>query len=93
MSGVLTNINQAGIVLFSCSAIWLVGRKSESLRKWGFVAGLCSQPFWFVATISSKQWGMVAVTLWYAYAWGDGFYNHWIVNDKLPDTEKGEVKC
>ena len=70
--------SQIGIALFGCSAIWLVGRKEVQVRRWGYVAGLCGQPFWLYTSITAKQWGIVALCLWYTFAWGSGFYNHWI---------------
>lgn len=78
----LTTISQAGIFVFGCSAIWFVGRKDLKTRRWGYVLGMLGQPFWFMATIPTKQWGMVAVSVWYAYAWGQGLYNHWIAPEK-----------
>jgi hypothetical protein len=68
---------QIGIVLFGCSAIWLVGRK-ENWQRWGYVLGLCSQPFWFWTSWAHGQWGIFFLSLWYTYAWGQGFYNYWI---------------
>lgn len=78
----LNSIAQAGIAVFGCSAIWFVGHKDQKTRRWGYVLGLLGQPCWFIATIPTKQWGMVAVSVWYAFAWGRGFYNHWIVTEK-----------
>ena len=36
---------QVAIVLFGGAAIWLLGRR-EDWRRWGFVLGMISQPFW-----------------------------------------------
>lgn len=69
---------QAGITIFGCSAIWLVGHNEHRIRRWGYVAGLCSQPFWLYTAIEAKQWGIVILSVFYGYSWGTGFYNHWI---------------
>ena len=68
--------SQVGIMLFGCSAVWLVGQKGK-LQRWGYIVGLCSQPFWFFSTWQAQQWGIFALCFWYTYAWGQGAYNHW----------------
>jgi len=68
---------QIGIVVFGVLSVWFVGRK-ESWSRWGFVFGLLSEPFWVYETISKEQWGILALTLFYAYAWGQGIYNNFI---------------
>ncbi|MDY6970242.1 MAG: hypothetical protein SVR08_16535 [Spirochaetota bacterium] len=73
----MDNISQIGIVVFGCSAIWLVGRK-EHWSRWGYIIGLISQPFWFYTSIKSQQWGIVLVSCWYTYAWCQGLWNYWI---------------
>jgi len=73
----LLNISQAMIFLFGASAVWFVGRKEE-WRKWGYVCGLLSQPFWFFITIVKGEWFLFSLCLIYAYSWGQGFYNYWI---------------
>ena len=73
-------LSQIGIMLFGCSAVWLVGRK-EHWRRWGYIAGLLGQPFWFYTTIQAEQWGIVILCFWYTYAWAQGAYNFWIKKD------------
>jgi hypothetical protein len=67
---------QFGIVVFGCSAVWLVGRKDKKISRWGYVAGLLSEPFWLYTAVSNDQWGIVVLAVWYTYAWGSGFLNH-----------------
>lgn len=69
-------IAQIGIALFGVTAIYLVGLKGP-IRKWGFVCGLCSQPFWFWTTYTHEQWGIFALSLFYTYSWANGLRNHW----------------
>ena len=63
--------------VFGVTAIWFVGRK-ETWRRWGYVCGLCAQPFWFYSTIKNEQWSMVLLSVIYTCLWVQGFYNHWI---------------
>lgn len=74
-------ICQTFIVFFGCGAIWLVSRK-ETWRRWGYILGLMSQPFWFVETIQYQQWGMLLLSCWYTYSWGQGIYNYWIKEER-----------
>jgi len=73
----LADINQWGIIVLSCTSIWLVGRR-EHWRRWGFVVGLMGQPFWFWSSWQHEQWGIFAVSVWYTYAWLQGIWNFWI---------------
>ena len=73
-------VSQSFILLVGGAAIWLVGRKEE-WRRWGYVLGLVSQPFWFYSTIRTEQWGMFVLSLWYTYSWGQGVYNYWLAKD------------
>ncbi len=68
---------QVFIFLFSSTAIWLVGRKEHWMR-WGYIAGLCSQPFWFYSSWHNEQWGIFALAIWYTLAWLQGIRNYWI---------------
>ena len=70
-------IPQVAIMIFGCSAIWLVGRR-EKWRRWGYILGLCSQPFWFWTTLAHRQYGIFFLCLWYTYSWGQGVWNYWI---------------
>ena len=68
----------AQIMLFVCgaSAIYLVGR-TDKYQKYGLIAGMCGQPFWFYTQIADENWGIVALSCLYTYSWGMGIYNHW----------------
>lgn len=70
-------IAQVGILIFGCSAIWFVGRL-ERWHRWGYVLGMFAQPFWLWTSIKNEQWGIAILSVWYAYAWGQGIYNYWI---------------
>ena len=68
-------IPQIGIVFTGCSAAWLVSRR-EQWKKWGYLLGLCGQPFWVWTSINNEQWGILALSVWYTYAWGQGVWNY-----------------
>ena len=70
-------INQALIVVFGGLAVWLVSQP-KPWRRWGYILGLCSQPFWMYTTIAHKQWGLMLLSGWYTYAWGEGVWHYWI---------------
>lgn len=65
---------QIGIMVFGAPSIWLISRK-EDWRKWGYVLGLCSMPFWFYTTCINRQWGIFILSFAYLYAWIQGIYN------------------
>jgi hypothetical protein len=70
-------ISQIAIMIFGASAIWFVGRK-EKWSRWGYILGLCGQPFWILTTIENTQWGILIMTLFYTYSWSQGIWNYWI---------------
>jgi hypothetical protein len=55
----------------------MMGRKEKWMR-WGYVLGLVSEPFWIWTAYEKNQWGILALTVWYTYAYGQGIYNYWI---------------
>lgn len=70
-------IGQFIIPVSACLAIWLLARDNRSLRRWGPLAGLVGQPFWFVATISAEQWGMLLVAVWFTWVYLETTYRYW----------------
>ena len=79
----LDNISQVVIFILGTAAIILVARKN----KWGFVAGLVSQPFWYITAYINHQWGVFFVSFIYTVSWSYGIYE-WFFKDK----NKKEVK-
>jgi len=65
---------QALLLIFSCASIFLFSTKKY--YKWGFVAGLCGQPFWLWYALDSSGWGVFAVAVWYSFAHVRGIKNH-----------------
>ena len=73
---ILVNIIIQGLILvLSAGAVWFVGRKEE-WSKWGYVLGIASQPFWIYTTIVNAQWGLLTLSIFYAYSWSMGIYNN-----------------
>lgn len=68
---------QVAIFVLGVGAIVLIARKN----KWGFVVGLCSQPFWFISTFRSEQWGVFALACVYTFTWIYGIYE-WFYKEK-----------
>lgn len=77
-------IVQTMIAALTIPALYLVGRQ-DHWRRWGFVIGLASQPFWLWATWSDQAWGMLIVAVFCTGTWALGVWNHWVV----PVRQKG----
>lgn len=71
-------IDQIGIGLTGVTAIALSQSKHEHIRRYACLFGIAGQPFWFVATITAEQWGIVFLNFLYALAWGKGVWQYWI---------------
>ena len=58
-------------------AIWLLSLESNSWRRWGYLVGLISEPFWLYTALQYKQWGIVLLCIWYAGCYANGIRNNW----------------
>jgi hypothetical protein len=71
---------QLGIFVLSLAAIAMIAT-TGSLHRWGFVAGLASQPFWIAALWrarspgGTRMWGMFALSVVYCAIWIFGILN------------------
>ena len=74
-------ISQFVIPILGGAAIILVAKKN----KWGFVAGLASQPFWFITSITNKQWGVFVVAIIFTFSWALGIYEWFFKKRKTED--------
>ena len=69
-------MDQLMIAILGGTAIYLVGRK-DKYKKYGYISGLLSQPFWLYTTFVNEQWGIFFLSLWYTYSWANGIKNYW----------------
>ncbi len=80
----LDTISQVGLTILSVTAIILISKKN----KWGFVVGLCSQPFWFITSLINEQWGIFVTSIIFTFSWIFGIYQ-WFFKKKnqkeIPD--------
>lgn len=79
-------IAQIFIAVFGVLAVWLSQQSNAQFQKYACIFGLVSQPFWFYSSWDTQQWGIFALSFFYAFAWAQGFKNHW-----LPGTDKTQV--
>ena len=64
-------------VLLSAVGFFFTARKS----KWGWIIGLCAQPFWYITSIKNGQWGVIANTTVFTLVLFYGAIK-WFVDDK-----------
>ena len=62
------------ILIFSCSSIFLFSTKKHF--KYGFILGLCGQPFWIYTAWTAGQWGVFLVSIWFTVSHIRGITNH-----------------
>lgn len=74
----MTGWEQIGIAVFGVAAIRLSQDARENVRRWGCIAGLCAQPFWFYTTAINEQWGIFALSFFYTWAWFKGVRVYWL---------------
>lgn len=71
-------IIQVIIAVTGVTAIWLSQQPNLTLRKYASLLGLISQPFWFISSAMTEQWGIFILCIFYTYAWGVGVHTNWI---------------
>lgn len=74
---------QAGATILGVLAVYFAGKKN----KWGFAAGLASQPFWYATTIMHGQWILTIVNVAFTVSWIIGF-REWFFLKKSDDLEQ-----
>lgn len=72
------DINQYGIMFLGSSAIFLVAFEKEKIRRYGYIVGFVSSPFFVNAAIIDKQWGLLIVAIISTISWGNGIRNFWL---------------
>ena len=71
-------IIQIGIALTGMVAIWLTQQSREEWKKYACLFGMAGQPLWFYSAYTAQQWGILALTIFYTYAWWLGIKSNWI---------------
>lgn len=69
---------QTAIAVLGGFAIFGVSAFPDTLGRWGVLAGLASQPCWIYSAWKARQWGILALSLWYTFAWACGVYTYWL---------------
>lgn len=70
-------IDQLIIGTCGIATVYLTQDLRESRRRLACLFGLIAQPFWFYASVTAEQWGIVLLTFFYTLGWVRGVYNHW----------------
>ena len=75
-------ISQFAIPICTGSSVYLLSR-TDKWNRWGYVLGLCSQPFWFYTTISNKQYGLFVLSCWCTFSWCNGIYKRFYKKEEI----------
>ena len=75
-------LDQLGILATGVIAVWLTQHKRESWRRWACIFGQLGQPFWFYAAWKAEQWGILAISMLYTYAWARGIWTYWLASER-----------
>ncbi len=70
-------MTQLFIAIFGLTAIILALSQNATHRKLAPIWGLIGQPFWFLATVPTEQWGMVALSIAYTLVYAHAAWVHW----------------
>jgi hypothetical protein len=62
---ILDIVANVGMAVFGLLAMLLISFGNP----WGFVIGLCSQPFFFMCSILHRQWGLFVLNIAYTITW------------------------
>ncbi len=71
-------IDQIMIALTGVTAVFLTQSKDAKLQRFACLFGIAGQPAWFYSAYQAEQWGIFALCVLYAAAWGKGLWQHWI---------------
>jgi len=68
-------VAQYVILILGPTAVFLVGSKGR-LRRWGYLVGLLTQPWWFITLYCNGQWPVLVVSIIYTVSWANGVRNY-----------------
>lgn len=72
-------IDQIALGLLGVAAVYLSQDSRAHVRRYACLFGIASQPFWFYATWKAQQWGIFALSFFYALSWLRGLYQFWLL--------------
>ena len=84
-------VPQLGAGILSLAATLMVCSKGK-LRRWSYVVGLVSQPFWYWMTAKEGQWIIFGLSICYTVSWVNGFRNHFLKQPEEPVDDAQELK-
>jgi hypothetical protein len=84
------NFCQLYLLIMSALAIFLVAR-TDKWHKWGFVAGLLSEPGWVYAAVTAHQWGVTLLAVFWSFSWAVGAHRRFC--PKRPSRENAPWLC
>jgi hypothetical protein len=70
-------IAQIAVAVSGILAIWMATSLDATMRRWAPLVGLAGQPGWLIATSTSEQWGMFAVSVAYTLVWARAGWREW----------------
>lgn len=71
-------MEQAAIAVLGALAVWLSQDARPRWSRWACIVGIIGQPLWILATWRAEQWGMLALSVFYTFAWVRGIWSHWL---------------
>lgn len=66
------HIIQAIIFVTGAIGAALLARGGRSAELWGYAILLCGQPLWIIETLRVRQWGMLALAMYYTAIYAAG---------------------
>lgn len=79
-------ICQIAIPIFSGLGVFFVSRNDDT-KRFGYIFGLCSQPFWIYTLYTHRQWGLFGLSIFFTIQWIKGIRNYW-----FPKTPVGLMR-
>lgn len=86
----MNNSIQIAILICSGMAALLVSSRNPRTRMFGFISGLCGQPFWFITSWTNGQWAILLLSGFYTFCHARGIWNNRKIEEpKIPEWPDG----
>ncbi len=69
-------IVQTMILILGGLTVLLLALKNHKIRRWGYVAGLASEPFWLIWAWGNDGWAVILLIIWYSGCYSLGIWNN-----------------